>query len=122
MSNFDSKKALMEVLAPEDEGPSAAEHHADAPALPSLDQRVELFLRAMHGSSDVSAQERLAARRRILDAMADDLVPESAAQREQARETFARVAPVRAVTKAAPAARTCSQAPGRYCAKPCSFR
>ncbi len=101
MSNFDSKKALMEVLAPEDEGPSAAEHHADAPALPSLDQRVELFLRAMHGSSDVSAQERLAARRRILDAMADDLVPNSVTQVEQRHETVARVTPVRTATRTA---------------------
>ena len=93
MSNFDAKKALMEVLAPEDDGPAGSAHHADAPALPSLDQRVDLFLRAMHGSSDFSAQERAAARLRILDAMADDLVPGSSAQGQY--ETVARVAPAR---------------------------
>jgi hypothetical protein len=98
MSNFDAKKALMEVLAPEDDGPAGSAHHADAPALPSLDQRVDLFLRAMHGPRVFSAQERAAARLRILDAMADDLVPGSSAQ---SIETVARVAPARTTTRAA---------------------
>ncbi len=99
MRDAGSKKALLEVLAPEDDESVGTQHQANA--LPNLDQRVELFLRAVHGSSDVSAQLRQAARHRILDVMADDLVPESAAQPEQVRETVARVAPVRAATKAA---------------------
>ena len=47
------------------------------PALPTLDERVDLFLRAVHGKGrKYTTQQRLNARRRILDAMVADLVGE----------------------------------------------
>ena len=69
------RQALMAVLAPED-GESTGRRRSAA-TLPSLDERVELYLRAVHGSRSVSAQKRAKARLRILDAMADDLGGES---------------------------------------------
>jgi hypothetical protein len=77
MSKKDAKLALMAVLAPEENDSSAAKQ-SGAASLPSLDERVNLFLRAMHGTKTASAQERANARLRVLDAMAEDLAGDSA--------------------------------------------
>jgi hypothetical protein len=45
--------------------------------LPSLDERVEMHLRAVSGSDDATiSRSRAAVRERILDAIADDIVPQ----------------------------------------------
>ena len=71
MAKKDNKQALMAILAPDDADSAATQ--AVTPSLPSLDERVDLFLRAMHGSQTANAQERASARLRIIDAMADNL-------------------------------------------------
>jgi hypothetical protein len=45
--------------------------------LPTLDERVSLYLRAVHGRRDFTNEERADARERILDAMADDISSKS---------------------------------------------
>jgi hypothetical protein len=74
MAKKDTKQALMAVLTPEGTDSPSKRAGADAPPLPNLNERVDLFLRAMHGSRAANAQERAGARRRIIAAMADDLV------------------------------------------------
>lgn len=70
MTNTASYRAFAALLTPED-GPG--EFHV-AGTLPTLNERVELFLRAVHRSDrEFSADERAVARTRILDAMADNL-------------------------------------------------
>ncbi len=76
MAKKNAKLALMAVIAPEEDDSTAA-RRSDAVSLPSLDERVDLYLRAMHGAKKVSAQDRADARLRILDAMADDLARNS---------------------------------------------
>src|SRR5262249_7081601 len=63
------------LLALEEDRPGAAAVVPSEPRLPTLDQRVDMFLRAMHGSGAViTAEMRAAARERILQAMAADIV------------------------------------------------
>ena len=42
--------------------------------MPSLDERANIYLRAIHGDRDFTSQERLDARHHLLDAMASDVV------------------------------------------------
>jgi hypothetical protein len=70
MTKAASNRVLAALLTPEgdDDHTRPAEE-----ALPTLNERVELFLRAVHGSrGEFTDQERTAARARILDAMAAD--------------------------------------------------
>ena len=99
MAKVDTKKALMAVLAPEDgdNQPVAAGRQGAEQSLPGLDERVNLFLRAMHGTRTATAKERANARLRILDAMGDDLAGESDGYLAQTSKT---AAPRRAATKA----------------------
>jgi len=92
----------MAVLAPDDDDSRVASerHGAGAPSLPSLDERVELFLRAIYGTQAVTAQQRAAARLRILDAVADDLAGDSVSPLEQNSQTISPAAPVRTATRA----------------------
>ncbi len=103
MAKFDSKQALLAVLAPEDEDSHAAAAErlsADVPSLPSLNERVELFLRAVHGARDATPPERAEARLRILGAMADDLGDHSDHQLTQNFNTVSTAAPRRPATMA----------------------
>ena len=101
-------RALMEVLGLDADAaqPSApADFAADAQGLPALEARIEMYLRAVSGAPrDFTADERAAARVRILDAMAADMAdatpaPEASRQdlAEQAlpRDASARAAAVR---------------------------
>ena len=104
MAKFESRQALMAVLAPDDDDSqvvSAERQGTAAPSLPSLDERVELFLRAVHGTQAVTAQQRAAARSRILDAMAEDLAGDPVHQIEQNLDTVSPAAPNRTATRAA---------------------
>jgi hypothetical protein len=68
MTKTASDRTLAALFAPEgdDDNTRPAEQ-----ALPTLNERVELFLRAVHGpESEFTAQQRNAARARIVDAMA----------------------------------------------------
>ncbi len=60
----------------------------DAAGLPDMDERVELLLRAVHGTDrEFTQAERAQARHRIIDAMASDIVAEIALKRNQHRES-----------------------------------
>jgi hypothetical protein len=98
MAKKNTKLALMAVLAPEDGDSVPRRTFADTPSLPSLDERVDLFLRATHESRAASAQERANARLRILNAMADDLAGGSEVERN-INQAFA-AAPARAAANA----------------------
>ena len=70
MTKAASSKALAALLAIGDGGDQAGPTEE---AVPTVNERVELFLRAVHGSSrEFTAHDRAVARSRILDAMADD--------------------------------------------------
>jgi hypothetical protein len=45
--------------------------------MPSLDERANIYLRALHGDRNFTSQERLDARHHLLDAMASDVVARS---------------------------------------------
>jgi tetratricopeptide (TPR) repeat protein len=80
MAETNSDRALMGLLASEVEEaarmPDAAEA---AERLPNVDARMEMFLRAVHGpEATPTAEQRAAARARVLDAMAADLAENTA--------------------------------------------
>lgn len=100
MAKIDSKQALMAVFAPEDDDSRSAAAASGVESLPGLEQRVDLFLRALHGTQTVSAQERARARLRILDAMAADLAGETDDTLAQNVTTVSAAAPSRAATRA----------------------
>lgn len=103
MTKIDSKQALAAVLAPEDDELqfAAAERQGrDLQSVPGLQDRVDLFLRAMHGTRAATAQERTNARLRILDAMAANLAGQSDRDFKKNIEDVSAVAPTRAATKA----------------------
>ena len=84
MPDTRSDLTLMALLALEAEdaaGEPGAATSADgvpAPGLPTLDQRVDMFVHAMHGpAAAVTAEMRAAARQRLLAAMAADLADET---------------------------------------------
>ncbi len=107
MTKTESMRTLAAILAPEDEESQSA---AAPGALPGLEERVELFLRALHGSREVTALERADARRRILDAMAADLAGEpdsyvvQSVKSASATSSAAAIAPARAARAAGPSA------------------
>ena len=107
MMKTESMRTLAAILAPEDEESQSA---AAPGALPGLEERVELFLRALHGSREVTALERADARRRILDAMAADLAGEpdsyvvQSVKSASATSSAAAIAPARAARAAGPSA------------------
>jgi tetratricopeptide (TPR) repeat protein len=75
MSETSSDRTLMALLelGLEDSDRTPAEA-GQAERLPSLDERTDMFLRAVHGpAAEFTAEERSAARERILAAMAVDL-------------------------------------------------
>lgn len=79
MSDAISNQTLMAILAPEAEesvaGNAATPLGDDGmPALPTLDQRTDMFLRAVHGPNHpITAEMRSATRDRLISAMAVDL-------------------------------------------------
>ena len=80
MSDANSNQTLMALLAPEAEesatkGNAATPSGNDGmPALPTLDQRTDMFLRAVHGPNHpVTAEMRSATRDRLVSAMAANL-------------------------------------------------
>ena len=80
MSDTNSNQTLMALLAPEAEESIAADNAAalsdghGTPQLPTLDQRTDMFLLAVHGPNHpVTPEMRSAARGRLIEAMAADL-------------------------------------------------
>jgi hypothetical protein len=75
MAKSPNTSALSALLGLEPEDAAAANNGTSAvPQLPTLDERVEMFLRAIHGPGRAfSIEERSVTRRRLLDAMVDDL-------------------------------------------------
>lgn len=67
-------KALMELDGESTPLSAAHDHDSSKPPLPSLDERVDMFLRAVHGSeSSFTAGQKARARDRILNTMAADV-------------------------------------------------
>jgi len=87
MSDTRSDKVLMDLLGfgPETPEPMAgAAQRPEATALPSLDRRVDIFLRALHGPDrEFTPEERSSARARLLDAMAASMLGGSLVARDQ---------------------------------------
>jgi hypothetical protein len=84
MSEANSKLTLMTLLALDaDESVTADDAVVSsggdaALPLPSLDQRVDMYLRAVYGPDHpVSAEQRAAVRTRLIEAMAEDLADET---------------------------------------------
>ena len=76
MAQSSSDRTLMGLLASDLEEADRAEAAADG--LPSLNARIEMFLRAVHGpQAEPTAAQRAAAREHMLDAMAADLAAET---------------------------------------------
>lgn len=80
MADVKPDRALMALLAldaDEPRSPAVKNRAPNLQSLPSLDERVDLFLRAVHGPNHkFTAQQRTSARNRILNAMAADLAGE----------------------------------------------
>ena len=83
MSDTNSNQTLMALLAPEAEESIATDNAAElsdgdgTPQLPTLDQRTDMYLYAVHGPDQpVTPEMRLAARDRLIGAMAADLADE----------------------------------------------
>jgi tetratricopeptide (TPR) repeat protein len=79
MPETNSNRTLMALLASDGEEPDEIPAKREgAGRLPSLDERADMFLRAVHGAqADATAEQRAAARGRILAAMAADLAEET---------------------------------------------
>jgi Tetratricopeptide repeat len=85
MSDTNSNQTLMALLASEAEEESIASDDAvglsdshGTPQLPTLDQRTDMFLYAVHGPNhSVTPEMRSAARDRLIDAMAADLADQT---------------------------------------------
>ena len=80
MSDANSNQTLMAILAPEAEEPITTGNAATpsseggTTALPTLDQRTDMFLYAVHGPNHpITAEMRSATRDRLISAMAADL-------------------------------------------------
>jgi hypothetical protein len=74
MMKSPSERTLWAVLESDAEDISAADGSVSGQALPSLDERVELFLRAVHGSRpSYTPEQRSSARHQLLKSMAADL-------------------------------------------------
>jgi tetratricopeptide (TPR) repeat protein len=112
MTDTSSNRTLMALLEPDVSAAESAEQIASGQlALPTLDERVEMFLHAVHGSEHpVTAEERASARDRILTAMAADIADKASGGESSATvppisaataARFVRTAPVRSVPPAA---------------------
>jgi hypothetical protein len=80
MANPTNDRALAALLALEADEPNSPEtdEKAHAQFLPALDERVELFLRAVYGGRDSFTEaERASARQQILNAIAADIADKS---------------------------------------------
>lgn len=84
MSDANSNQTLMALLALEADGliatdnAAASSDGAATPRLPTLDQRTDMFLRAVYGPNHpVTAETRSAVRDRLIGAMAADLAGEN---------------------------------------------
>jgi hypothetical protein len=71
------KRPIGKILPPETEGTGPPGNALDQLRLPTLDERAELYLRAIHGERDFTDQEHSAARDRLLDEMADAITVQS---------------------------------------------
>jgi hypothetical protein len=85
MTERQSEQTLMLLLELEPDhsapGQSASPNESAMIALPTLDQRTEMFLKAIYGAdSTITPQMRAAARERLLSGMAADLAQESAGE------------------------------------------
>src|ERR1043166_1900944 len=80
MAETSSDRTLMALLASDfEEAERTPDATAAAERLPSIDARVEMLLRAVHGpQADPTPAQRAAARAQILDAMTADLAEETA--------------------------------------------
>jgi hypothetical protein len=90
MSGAASHRALMALLGLDKEPASPEKQLAtDTPRL-SLDERVDIYLRGVCGPDhDVTREERLAIRNRMLDAMADEIVQDTRMRVTRQREPSA---------------------------------
>jgi hypothetical protein len=84
MSDASSKQTLMALLTPDEDESVAADSAVAsssgnfASQLPTLDQRTDMYLRAVYGPDHpASAELRATVRARLIEAMADDLADES---------------------------------------------
>jgi hypothetical protein len=64
-------------LALEADERQAAVRDADVLPIPTLDERVTLYLRAVHGNRDFTEEERSNARNVLLDAMAAEIAAQA---------------------------------------------
>ena len=85
MTERQSEQTLMLLLKLEPDhsapGQSTSPNDSAMTALPTLDQRAEMFLKAIYGAdSTITPQMRAAARERLLSGMAADLAQESAGE------------------------------------------
>jgi tetratricopeptide (TPR) repeat protein len=81
MTERQSEQILMLLLELDSDHSAAGQSDSpnDAEALPTLDQRTEMFIKAIYGAdSTITPQMRAAARERLLSGMATDLARESA--------------------------------------------
>lgn len=77
---MNSDRALMELFAPDAEGtraPARAETR-EGIDLPSIEDRAELLLRALHGERSYTPAENAAARQQILSQMAENIFADAA--------------------------------------------
>ena len=94
------------ALEADDAAPDVAAAPGGAPIarLPSLDKRIEMFARTMHGSDGaISAEMRKAARDQILTAMAADLLEETTELAAQPQPPDLPVAQLARITAGTPA-------------------
>jgi hypothetical protein len=65
----------------------SAQEPYDVLPVPTLDERVTLYLRAVHGNREFTEEERSNARNALLDSMAAEIVASSARSYEAAAST-----------------------------------
>jgi hypothetical protein len=72
MTSVDSKQTLCALFAPQVDD-ELGRQRDESDTLPTIERRVELYLRAVHGARPATEEQRADARRRILEAMAVDM-------------------------------------------------
>jgi len=80
MTSADSKQTLRALFAPQVDD-ALGRQRDDTDTLPTLERRVELYLRAVHGARPATEEQRADARRRILEAMTVDMAETSTVAR-----------------------------------------
>ena len=90
MAESSSDRALMRLLASDlEEAEQTPDAAGPAERPPNVDARTEMLLRAMYGPHmEPTAEQRSAARTRILNAMAADLAEETAAPGPQQSKVY----------------------------------